>query len=154
MSILRKYLVIGLREKYDNVKCTYGYITKYTRIKNHLEKDHNIDARCISGNPLAKPNGKVYIVKKVRCHNRQLHKFKTSKGGIERLIKHLILYMVIDCLTLLILMVKYVLFIVEAQMDLSLLKILMEIQFPKVLLKKKLKLVEKRKGWIFDVRKS
>lgn len=30
---------------------TYGYITKNTRIKNNLPKEHYIDALCISGNP-------------------------------------------------------------------------------------------------------
>ena len=40
------------------------------RIANRLEKDHNVDARCISGNFSAKPDG-IYLYKKVRCHNRQ-----------------------------------------------------------------------------------
>jgi hypothetical protein len=35
-----------------------------------------VDARCISGNFSAKPDG-IYLYKKVRCHNRQIHKFKT-----------------------------------------------------------------------------
>ena len=27
----------------------------------------------------------LYLYKKVRCHNRQIHKFKTLKGGIRKL---------------------------------------------------------------------
>ena len=80
MGLVRNYLYKRLKETYNNVKYTYGYITKALRIENHLEKDHNIDARCISGNPLAKPN-EIYLFKKVRCHNRQLHKCETLKGG-------------------------------------------------------------------------
>ena len=30
------------------------------------------------------PDG-IYLYKKVRCHNRQIHKFKTLKGGIRKL---------------------------------------------------------------------
>ena len=74
-----------LKEIYSNVNLTYGYITKYTRIKNGLPKDHYIDARCISGNPLAKPLGHVFYQKKVRCHNRQIHKNTILKGGIKKL---------------------------------------------------------------------
>ena len=63
---------------------TYGYITKNTRIGYDLPKDHYIDARCISGHPDAEPLGYVYYQKKVRCHNRQLYKFNTPKGGIRK----------------------------------------------------------------------
>ena len=74
-----------LKEIYSNVNLTYGYITKYTRIKNGLPKDHYIDARCISGNPLAKPLGHVFYQKKVRCHNRQIHKSNFLKDGKKKL---------------------------------------------------------------------
>jgi hypothetical protein len=40
-----------------------------------------VDARCISGNPLAKPSGTVYLLKFVRKNNRQLHKATILKGG-------------------------------------------------------------------------
>ena len=84
MSILRKYLIENLRKTYNNVSYTYGYETKSRRIANRLEKDHNVDARCISGNFSAKPDV-IYLYKKVRCHNRQIRKFKTLKGGIRKL---------------------------------------------------------------------
>lgn len=67
------------------VKLTYGYITKNTRIRNGLPKEHYIDARCISGNPLAIAAGEVFYYKKVRCHNRQIHKMTIGKGGYRKL---------------------------------------------------------------------
>jgi N6-L-threonylcarbamoyladenine synthase len=63
---------------------TYGYITKDTRIRHGLPKTHYVDARCISGNPDAEPMGMYYLQKKVRCHNRQLHKCTVSKGGYRK----------------------------------------------------------------------
>lgn len=73
-----------LKGLYSNVHMTYGYITKNVRIRNNLSKEHYVDARCISGNPLAKPFGYYFYQKKVRCHNRQLHKFTISKGGTRK----------------------------------------------------------------------
>lgn len=66
------------------VRMTYGYITKDTRIRNGLKKTHCIDARCISGHPDAKPLGYLFYKQKVRCHNRQLHKLTIQKGGVRK----------------------------------------------------------------------
>ena len=74
-----------LKEIYPSVELTYGYKTKNMRIENQLPKEHYIDARCISGNPKAKSDGIVYYQKKVRCHNRQIHKFKVNKDGLRKL---------------------------------------------------------------------
>ena len=49
-----------------------------------MPKEHHIDARCISGNPLALSDGTVYYQKKIRCHNRQIHKQTILKGGIRK----------------------------------------------------------------------
>lgn len=84
MGIMRWAFYNRLKEAYSNVSLTYGYITKHTRIENNLFKEHYIDARCISGNPTAKSLGYVFYQKKVRCHNRQIHKCKISKGGIRK----------------------------------------------------------------------
>ena len=84
MGIMRWAFYNRLKEIYPNVKMTFGYITKNTRISNNLPKEHYIDARCISENPLAKPLGICYKYKKVRCHNRQLHKFVPNKKGIRQ----------------------------------------------------------------------
>ena len=59
-------------------------ITKNTRIENGLPKAHHVDARCISGNPQANPTVEVFFQKKVRCHNRQIHKNTIMKGGYRK----------------------------------------------------------------------
>jgi N6-L-threonylcarbamoyladenine synthase len=98
MGIMRWAFYNTLKEQYPNVSLTYGYITKNIRIENGLsvkeaERDsgkktyllnHVIDARCISGNPKSVSDGTVYYQKKVRCHNRQIHKSKILKGGIRK----------------------------------------------------------------------
>ena len=84
MGIMRWALYEKLKTIYSDVKLTYGYITKNIRIENGLPKDHYIDARCISGNPNAVSNGDVYYYKKVRCHNRQIHKNTILKGGYRK----------------------------------------------------------------------
>ena len=84
MGIMRWAFYNKLKEIYSNVSLTYGYITKNTRIRNSLPKEHYIDARCISGNPKAISDGMIYYQKKVRCHNRQIHKNTILKGGIRK----------------------------------------------------------------------
>ena len=85
MGIMRWAFYNELKELYRNVSLTYGYITKNTRISNNLEKTHCIDARCISNNPMARPSNVVYFQKKIRCHNRQIHKANILKGGNKKL---------------------------------------------------------------------
>lgn len=85
MGIMRWTFYNRLKEIYPDVSMTYGYITKNTRIKNNLSKEHYVDARCISGNPNAEPLGYYFYQKKVRCHNRQIHKAKILKGGKKKL---------------------------------------------------------------------
>ncbi len=81
MGIMRWAFYKELKKKYADVSMTYGYITKSIRIKNKLPKEHYVDARCMSGNPLVTPLGYYYYQKKVRRHNRQIHKSKMLKGG-------------------------------------------------------------------------
>lgn len=87
MGIMRWAFYNRLKELHSDkhIYMTYGYITKYNRIKANLPKDHYIDARCISGNPTAISDNTVYYVKKVRCHNRQIHKNTINKGGYRKL---------------------------------------------------------------------
>lgn len=85
MGVMRKTLLDRLNSVCFDVGETYGYVTKYLRIENNLEKEHRIDARCISGNPLAKPLDCWYYYKKVRCHNRQIHKANFIKGHRKKL---------------------------------------------------------------------
>ena len=84
MSIMRPFLLKELKSRYPRVQNTYGYFTKHTRILNFLPKEHYVDARCISGNPLAQPT-LLYKLIKNRKHNRQLHKFTILKGGVRKL---------------------------------------------------------------------
>ena len=84
MGVMRWAFYSKLKEICPNVSLTYGYITKNIRIRNSLSKEHYIDARCISGNPKAISDGTVYYQKKVRCHNRQIHKSTILKGGIRK----------------------------------------------------------------------
>lgn len=85
MGVMRWTFYNRLKELYSNVNMTFGYITKNTRITNGLEKSHRVDARCISGNPLAKPSNEWYYQRKVRCNNRQIHKAKILKNGKKKL---------------------------------------------------------------------
>ena len=88
MGIMRWAFYNKLKEVYEpqdiEVSMTFGYITKNTRIRHHLPKEHYIDARCISGHPEAIPSNEVFYQKKVRCHNRQIHKNTILKGGIRK----------------------------------------------------------------------
>lgn len=85
MGIMRWAFYKQLKTMYPCVSMTYGYITKNIRITNNLPKEHYVDARCISKNPLAKPLGYYYLQKKVRCHNRQIHKMAIGKDGYRKL---------------------------------------------------------------------
>lgn len=84
MGIMRWSFYNRLKDIYPKVSMTYGYLTKNTRIEHGLPKEHRIDALCISGNPTAKPTKEWYYQKKVRCHNRQIHKAKILKGGKKK----------------------------------------------------------------------
>lgn len=83
MGIMRWAFYNKLKETYPTVYMTYGYLTKNIRIQNGLPKDHYIDARCISGHPLAVSDGVVYYTRQIRCHNRQIHQCTARKGGVR-----------------------------------------------------------------------
>ena len=87
MGIMRKALFNRLKEEIGNeIPCfeTYGYITKHTRTKAGLPKEHAIDARCISGNPGAESDGKYLNIRKLRANNRHLHRATILPGGKRR----------------------------------------------------------------------
>lgn len=84
MTVMRWFVYRGIQRVFPAAKLTYGYITKNTRITNGLEKSHMVDARCVSGNPNAKPPEITYLIKQVRGQNRQLHKATILKGGIRK----------------------------------------------------------------------
>ena len=84
MGIMRWAFYNELKSRYKDVSMTFGYITKNSRILHGLPKEHYIDARCISGNALAEDDDCIYYYRKVRRHNRQIHKFNICKCGIKR----------------------------------------------------------------------
>lgn len=91
MGIMRWAFYNKLKEIYKtkgiDVSLTYGYITKNTRIKLGLPKEHYIDARCIAISKairIIESDGTYYYQKKVRCHNRQIYKMTILKGGIRK----------------------------------------------------------------------
>ena len=85
MGIMRKTLIQRLRAALGiPVVETRGYITKYVRDAHRLSKSHTTDALCIAGNPKAKRCDRVYTIRPVRHHNRQLHKATILKGGLRK----------------------------------------------------------------------
>jgi hypothetical protein len=91
MNIMRKRLLQSLKNEFDNVFETFGYLTKYVREKLGLVKSHCNDAFVISHNLNAEQSNVEYLYKKVRRHNRQIHKSKPSKGGKRKRNNHHIL---------------------------------------------------------------
>lgn len=85
MGVMRWVLYNELKTIYQNVELTYGYITKSNRIKCNLTKEHYNDAYCIANNLEAKPLDYVYYQRKIRCHNRQIHKSNIFKGNRKKL---------------------------------------------------------------------
>ena len=88
MGIMRWAFYNRLKEIYAPlgiaVDMTYGYITKNTRIRHGLPKTHRVDALCITGHPMAVRNTEYFYQKKVRCHNRQIHKLTIAEGGYRK----------------------------------------------------------------------
>jgi len=75
-----------IRWKLVNIlKCgwTYGYITKYNRTKQGLEKSHVNDAFVIAGGDVEEQERSTAIIKgkQVRRQNRSLYKANLLKGG-------------------------------------------------------------------------
>lgn len=84
MSVMRWTVYNRAKEEFGNVRLTYGFITKNTRIRHGLEKSHATDARCISGHPLASSSDTLWLMRQRRRHNRQIFKVNTLKGGIRK----------------------------------------------------------------------
>ena len=89
MGIMRWAFYNKVKEVYEpkgiSVSLTFGYITKNNRIKYGLAKEHYNDAYCITQNFKSKPLDTIIYQKKVRCHNRQIHKANFLKLGIKKL---------------------------------------------------------------------
>ena len=85
MGMMKWKLLDKLESLFPNVSMTFGYITKYNRIHNNIEKSHISDAFVISKNFKAKRLGYYFKEKLVRRHNRQIHKTKILKGGKKKM---------------------------------------------------------------------
>lgn len=85
MGIMRWILYDRMEEIYNNVRVTFGYITKNTRIRNKITKTHCADAFCIAGHVKAERLPYFFLQKQIRKHNRQIHKQKIYKGGKRKL---------------------------------------------------------------------
>ena len=85
MSIMRWEIYNRVKAELGDVRLTYGYITKNTRIAAGLDKSHRVDARCISGHPLAAPCSAWWQMRQRRRHNRQIHKANLLSGGRKKL---------------------------------------------------------------------
>lgn len=85
MGIMRWAVYNKLKVIYPDVSMTYGYITKNTRITNNIDKTHNADAYCITGNINSKRSNEIYVQAFKRKHNRQIHKANFLKGGKKKL---------------------------------------------------------------------
>ena len=95
MGIMRKELLRRLRSELDiPVWETHGYVTKYAREEQmRLPKSHINDALAICHGPAGFNDAgqsavaratRVYTVKPVRHHNRQLHKASILRGGVRK----------------------------------------------------------------------
>lgn len=86
MGIMRDTLLKRLREAADvPVEQTFGYVTKGIRDEYGAQKNHINDAWCIAGNLNASRPEEYFYQKKIRRHNRQLHKLTIGKGGCRKL---------------------------------------------------------------------
>lgn len=84
MNATRWALYDVIKERYPNVKMTYGYITKYNRIQAGLPKAHHIDAKCITSFATVPSMSQTVVKVKMRRHNRQLHRATFSEGHVRK----------------------------------------------------------------------
>lgn len=86
MGIMRWAFFNKLKEVYPTIEIrnTYGYLTKNTRIRLGLPKEHYVDAYCIAKNVQAERLNYYWYQRQVRKHNRQIHKLTINKGGSRK----------------------------------------------------------------------
>ena len=86
MGIMRWTVLDRLKATYPSIEIsnTFGYLTKYKRIKYGITKSHCADAFCIAGHLKAKRLDGYFFQKQTRRHNRQIHKLMILKGGLRK----------------------------------------------------------------------
>ncbi|XEY06219.1 RRXRR domain-containing protein [Fervidobacterium gondwanense] len=83
VSTIGWHIVNELKELYEDVRVTYGSITKAKRSEFGLEKTHRNDAYVIAGGTVQKRAKEWYFGKFFRRQNRSFHKVNPIKGGIR-----------------------------------------------------------------------
>ncbi|WP_434223575.1 RNA-guided endonuclease IscB [Fervidobacterium gondwanense] len=83
VSTIGRHIVNELKNLYEDVRVTYGSITKAKRSEFGLEKTHRNDAYVIAGGTVQKRAKEWYFGKFFRRQNRSLHKVNPIKGGIR-----------------------------------------------------------------------
>ena len=86
LNILKDLIYEELTKLGFIVEITYGYKTKIKRQQLKLEKNHHIDARVIANGKMKRSRNdtKVYLMKKIRNHNRKIFKDKILKGNVRK----------------------------------------------------------------------
>lgn len=86
MNVVCAAFIRDVEEQHPELELviTYGYITSFTRKKLGLPKTHYVDAFCIAGNLDAKRCRNYVYFCQVRKHNRKIYKDKTLKGGVRK----------------------------------------------------------------------
>lgn len=84
MSVMRWAVWERLKAFGLPLHMSFGYITARQREQHGVDKSHHGDARCISGHGGVPPASEWFYIRKVRCHNRQIHKLKVMHGGIRK----------------------------------------------------------------------
>ena len=86
MNLVRPHVLPAIRARhpYLELEETFGYETALKRRRLGLPKSHEADAFCVAGNLGAELGPNRYLMRKVRRHNRQIHKANPSKGGVRR----------------------------------------------------------------------
>ena len=86
MGIMRWTVLNRLKATYPSIEIqnTFGYLTKHTRITYGIAKSHCADAYCIAGNFGSRRLRYYYFQKQTRRHNRQIHKLSILKGGLRK----------------------------------------------------------------------
>jgi N6-L-threonylcarbamoyladenine synthase len=87
MNTMRRLVESECRRLFgdERVSVTYGYETAINRREHGLKKSHDTDAYVIAAHFGAERCFMVYLLRQLRCHNRQIYKENIAKGG--RLLK-------------------------------------------------------------------
>lgn len=86
MGIMRWTVLNRLKAAYPSIEIqnTFGYLTKYKRIKYGVVKSHCADAFCIAGHLKAKRLDGYFFQKQTRRHNRKIHMLTILKRGLRK----------------------------------------------------------------------